>query len=269
MDNIIEIKKLNYKVKSTTIFKDFSLSIKTGSFTCIAGNNTSGKTTLIKLINGTLPSNNTITIGYSYVNDKRYNDHAIEIGTVYGNNLDYFLFDDVYKEMTFPLENLNLKPTEIEKRILEISKFFNVNKILDKKIYDLTNREKQELLIVLALLHKPKILLLDNALSMMDKASKEHMLTRLREYQIKENLTIVLTTTNLEDTLESDYLYIINKGKIAIEGRTLEVLKEDTIINRLGLELPFMVDLSLKLEFYDLLTNIETDMDRMVNTLWK
>ena len=269
MDNIIEIKKLNYKVKDTTIFKDFNLSIKTGSFTCIAGNNTSGKTTLIKLINGTLPSNNTITIGYSYVNDKRYNDHAIELGTVYGNNLNYFMFDDVYREMTFPLENLNLKPSEIEKRILEISKFFNVNKILDKKTYDLTNREKQELLIVLALLHKPKILLLDNALSMMDRISKEHMLRRLREYQIKENLTIVLTTTNLEDTLDSDYLYILNKGSIAIEGRTLEVLKEDTRINRLGLEIPFMVDLSLKLEFYDLLGNIETDMDRMVNTLWK
>ena len=269
MDNIIEIKNLNYKVHDTTIFKNFNLTVKTGSFTCIAGNNTSGKTTLIKLINGTLPSNNTITIGYSYVNNQRYNDHAIEIGTVYGNNLNYFLFDDVYKEMIFPLENLNLKPAEIEKRVLEISKFFNVNKLLDKKTYDLTNKEKQELLIVIALLHKPKILLLDNALSMMDKISKEHMLTRLREYQIKENLTIVLTTTNLEDTLESDYLYIINKGSIAIEGRTLEVLREDTRINRLGLEVPFMVDLSLKLEFYELINNIETDLDRMVNTIWK
>lgn len=269
MDNIIEIKNLNYKVQDTTIFKNFNLTVKNGSFTCIAGNNTSGKTTLIKLINGTLPSNNTITIGYSYVNDQRYNDHAIEIGTVYGNNLNYFLFDDVYKEMTFPLENLNLKKSEIEKRILEISKFFGVNKILDKKTYDLTNREKQELLIVLALLHEPKVLLLDNALSMMDSKSKEHMLRKLKEYQIEKNLTIVLTTTNLEDALDSDYLYIINKGNIAIEGRTLEVLKEDTRINRLGLEIPFMVDLSLKLEFYNLLSNIETDMDRMVDTLWK
>ena len=269
MDNIIEIKNLNYKINNTIIFKDLNLNIKKGSFTCIAGNNTSGKTTLIKLINGTLMSNNSITIGYSYVDNRRYNDHAIEIGTVYGNNLNYFLFDDVYKEMTFPLENLNLKPVEIEKRILEISRFFGVNKILDKKIYDLTNREKQELLIVLALLHKPKILLLDNALSMMDKISKENMLRKLRQYQIKENLTILLTTTNLEDTLDSDYLYIINNGGIAIEGRTLEVLKEDTIINRLGLEIPFMVDLSLKLEFYNLINNVETDLNRMVNTLWK
>ena len=269
MDNIIEIKKLHYKKNSTTIFKDFNMNIKKGSFTCIAGNNTSGKTTLIKLINGILPSNNTITIGYSYVNDKRYNDHSIELGTVYGNNLDYFLFDDVYREMIFPLENLNLKPSEIDSRILEISKYFGINKLLDKKTYDLTNKEKQQVLIVLALLHKPKILLLDNALSMMDRIARKEMLEKLRKYQEKEGLTIILTTTNLEDIIEADYVYVINKSKIAIEGKPLEVLKEDSILNRLGLEVPFMVDLSLKLKFYELIDNIELDMDRMVDTLWK
>ena len=269
MKNIIEIKDLNFKYNNSIIFNNFNMKIKENSFTCIAGNNTSGKTTLIKLINGTLPSNNTITIGYSYVNDKRYNDHALELGTVYGNNLDYFLFDDVYREMTFPLENLNMKPSEIDLRILEISKFFSINKLLDKKTYDLTNKEKQQLLIVLALLHKPKILLLDNALSMMDRIARKEMIEKLRKYQQKEDLTIILTTTNLEDIVDSDYVYVINKGKIAIEGKPLEVLKEDTLLNKLGLEIPFMVDLSLKLEFYDLIKEIELDMDRMVNTLWK
>ena len=91
----------------------------------------------------------------------------------------------------------------------------------------------------------------------------------LREYQKKNNLTILQTTTDLEDVIDTDYLYIMNDGDIILEGEPLTVLKEDTLLNRLGLSIPFMVDLSLKLEFYELLDKIEVDVDRMVNTLWK
>ena len=269
MKNILEIKKLNFKYNNNIIFKDFNLSVKENDFISIAGNNTSGKTTLIKLINGSLPSDKMITIGYSYVSNDRVHDHSKELGTVYGSNFNYFLFDDVYKELAFPLENLSIDPADIEKRIIELSKFFCVNKLLDKKIHDLTKSEKQQLQLVISLLHEPKLLLLDNPFSMMDRITKRNMMKKLKEYQASNNLTIILATTNLEETIDSNYLYIINKGGIVIEGKPLNVLKEDTLINRLGLEIPFMVDLSLKFEFYQLLDDIELDIDRMVNTLWK
>lgn len=171
--------------------------------------------------------------------------------------------------MAFPLENLNIEVKEIEKRILEIASIFKINKLLDKKTSDLTNSEKQTLLIAIALLHNPKILLLDNAFSMMNRKTKIQIKNALKEYQKANNLTIIQATTNLEETVDTDYLYIINDGNIILEGEPLTVLKEDTLLNRLGLSLPFMVDLSLKLEFYELLNNIELDIDRMVNTLWK
>lgn len=269
MTNILEIKNLNYKVGKTIIFQDFSLSVQEGSYISIAGNNKSGKTILIKLICGILPSKNSISIGYSYVDNNRIHDHSKELGVVFGNNLNSFLFETVYKEMAFPLENLNLERKEIEKRILEIAKIFGISKLLDKKTTDLTNSEKQQVLLAISLLHQPKILLLDNAFSMMDKDTKQKIKKVLKEYQQKNHLTIILTTTNLEDTIDTDYLYILNQGNIVVEGIPLTVLKEDTLLNRLGLSLPFMVDLSLKLEFYQLLNNIELDIDRMVNTLWK
>ena len=267
--NILEINNLNFKYKNSIIFKNFSLKVEEGKFISIAGNNTSGKTTLIKLISGMLPSNNTITIGYSYVNDTRIHDHSKEVGIVFGSRLNAFLFDDVYKEMAFPLENLNMDVNEIEKRIIEVAKFFGITKLLDKKTFDLTKAEKQVLLLAIALLHKPKLLLLDNPFSMIDRLTKKKLINRLKEYQEQNNLTIILTTVNLEETLDSDYLYIIDKGNIVVEGKPKVVLTEDTLINRLGLSLPFMVDLSLKLEFYNLINNIETDINRMVDTLWK
>ena len=104
---------------------------------------------------------------------------------------------------------------------------------------------------------------------MMDSNTKAKIKKALKDYQKNNKLTIVLTTTNLEDTIDTDYLYIINDGDILIEGEPLTVLKEDTMLNHLGLYNSFMVDLSLKLKFYELLDDVELDMDRMVNTLWK
>lgn len=269
MSNILEINNLNYKYGKTTVFKNFYLSVEEGRYIGVAGSNASGKTTLIKLISGILPSCDSIMVGYSYVNSNRIHDHSRDFGVVFGQNLNCFLFDDVYKEMAFPLENLNLDVSEIEKTILDTASSFKINKLLDKKIIDLTNSEKQQLLIAIATLHKPKILLLDSAFTMMDRKTKKQIKDTLINYKKSFNITIIETTSNLEDVVDSDYLYVIGNGGILIEGKPLVVFREDSLLTRIGLALPFMVDLSLKLEFYELLDHIETDVYRMVDDLWK
>lgn len=269
MANILEIKNLNYGYGKTTIFKDFNLSVEEGSYIGIAGNNNSGKTTLIKLISGILPSKDAVTIGYSYVDNNRIHDNSKRLGIVFGSSFNLFLFDDVYKEMAFPLENLNISVDEIEKRIIDLAKDFGISKLLDKKTIDLTNSERQEVQLVISLLHSPDILLLDNPFSMMNRETKNKILKALKKYHEENKLTIILATTNLEDVLDTDYIYVLNDGDIIIEGKTFEVLEEDTILNKLGFSLPFMVDLSLKLKFYELLDDIEVDMNRMVDVLWK
>ena len=201
MSNILEINNLNYKYGKTTVFKNFYLSVEEGRYIGVAGSNASGKTTLIKLISGILPSCDSIMVGYSYVNSNRIHDHSRDFGVVFGQNLNCFLFDDVYKEMAFPLEK------QIKDTLINYKKSFNI--------------------------------------------------------------TIIETTSNLEDVVDSDYLYVIGNGGILIEGKPLVVFREDSLLTRIGLALPFMVDLSLKLEFYELLDHIETDVYRMVDDLWK
>ena len=267
--NIVEVKNLTYKHNNSIIFNNLNLKVEENSLTVIAGNNTSGKTTLIKILSGEIPTNNNVIIGYTYLNSNHIYDYSTNIGVMYGDRLNTFLFEDVYKEMAFPLENLNVDPKDIEKRILEVARFFDITSLLDKKTSDLTNSEKQIVLIAVALLHRPKILLLDNPFTMMDIKTRNKIKNKLNEYREKNKLTIILTTINLEDSLEADYLYIINKGNVVIEGNPIEVLKEDTLIKRLGLNIPFMMDLSLKFQFYEILDDIELDMNRMVDTLWK
>ena len=91
----------------------------------------------------------------------------------------------------------------------------------------------------------------------------------LKNYINDYDLTVVLTTTDLEISLETNNLYIIDKGNLILSGPPYEVLQKDNIINKIGLNIPFMIDLSVKLRDYDLITDIETDYDRMIEALWK
>ena len=78
-----------------------------------------------------------------------------------------------------------------------------------------------------------------------------------------------MTISDLEYSLSSDKLYILNEGIFMLEGDPLSILEKDNILNKIGLKIPFMIDLSVKLRDYDLVKDIELDMDGMVDTLWK
>ncbi|HIT21560.1 MAG TPA: ATP-binding cassette domain-containing protein [Candidatus Scybalousia intestinigallinarum] len=269
MSKILEINNLTFSYPEKPLFRGLSLEIEEGKYITIVGNNKSGKTTLMKLICGILNSKESIVAGYAYVNHARIHDNSRFFGVVFSGIDNKFLFDNVYKEMAFPLENLNIPVPKIEEKILEVAKEFGITKFLDRKIENLTNSEKQELLIAIALLHDPKVLLLDNAFSMMNKKTKQKIEKILIERIERDKLTVILTTTNLNEIISSDYTYVLNNGDIIMEGKPSSILREEKILNRIGLELPFMIDLSLKLEFYELLDDEITDMDRMVDTLWK
>ena len=102
----------------------------------------------------------------------------------------------------------------------------------------------------------------------------------LRKFKVKEKETIIdmlksrkvnfiNITSNIEEVLYSDYLYVYYDGKIAIEGKTLEVLKMEKILKRLGFALPFTVDMSIQLQLYNLINDTFVDNRKLVDELWK
>lgn len=84
----------------------------------------------------------------------------------------------------------------------------------------------------------------------------------------KQNIKYIIITSNVEDTLLSDYLIVFDKENIVVEGYSKEVLKEEKLLKRLGFGLPFAVDLSIQLEFYDILDKIYYDTSSLVGELW-
>ena len=78
-----------------------------------------------------------------------------------------------------------------------------------------------------------------------------------------------MTIKDINYSLESDELIVINKKGIVLKGKPIDVLNKDNILNKNGIELPFMYDLSIKLRDYNLVDEIILDQDRMIDKLWK
>ena len=119
------------------------------------------------------------------------------------------------------------------------------------------------------MLASPQILFLDDICMELDEKEQKEIINLLRTLQLETKVTIIMTTSNLNVSLESDYLIIIDEKQVLLEGNPLTIIEKDNVLNKIGLELPFMIDLSVKLRDYNVVEKVELDMDRMVDTIWK
>lgn len=263
--NIISVKNLKYK----NIFDGLDLSIKQNTITAISGSNNCGKTTLIKILSGLITVKDTVKFNDLYLESINKNKLFYDEGIVILNEKIDFLFDTVKEEILFVLDNINISDEKKKERYNFIIKLLNLTKYEKLNPNELKRNIKIKVLLAIAVIHKPHALFIDDLCTMMSKAERHEMENILNYLNSVEKMTIVMTTNNLEETINCDYLYILDKGKIALEGKPLDILKEDNIINKIGLKIPFMIDLSVKLQDYDLISEMTLDMNGMVNKLWK
>ena len=84
----------------------------------------------------------------------------------------------------------------------------------------------------------------------------------------KQNISYINVTSNVEDAKYSDYIFVYDGNKLVLEGNRNEVLKEEKTLKRLGYGLPFVVDLSIQLNYYDIFNKVYYDLDELVRALW-
>lgn len=268
MDNILEVSNLTYSYNSNqTIFNDLQFSIKKETINLLLGSNGSGKTTLIRLLSGILPSNGSISIDNIKLNKQNIRKYMLSIGVVFFDDPNRFLFDNVLDELAFPLENLNYKKDVIINRIYEIRDILDLQNCLNKKIIELTYYEQVKVLIGISMIHKPKIIFLDNPFSRLNDIEIKKIFKFLN--RIKKDTTIFITSSNLDQILLFDDVIVMNNGNILIHDRPKNVLQHDNELSKAGFIIPPMIDLSLKLSFYGIIDEVITDVDRMVDKLWK
>lgn len=262
---ILSVKGLSYK----KILENITFDVEKGQFISVSGSNNCGKTTLIKILSGLISTHDMVYFDNKDIFAINKTKLFSEIGIVLINDKFNFLFDNVKDEIMFVLNNLKMSEEERNDQYNFIVKLLDLTKYQKINPNNLSRGEKAFVLLALALVHNPKILFLDDASNMMNKTERKKFLEILHFFNSEFGITIVMSTSKLDETLDTDYLYLLDAGKIVLSGTPVAILKDDNIINKLGLSIPFMIDLSVKLMDYELLNDICLNMEGMVDTLWK
>lgn len=261
MSKIIEIKKLFYQ----DIINDISLTIEENKFITISGSNNSGKTTLMRIINRNIKEKfENIKIANKPISSYKITDYTKIIQTIFPKEILFFT-KNLENELSYLVDNTK----ENNDLITLLINNLKIKKILTKETTLLTKKEIILYQIFISLLNKPKILIIEDINNYFDKNEIKKLFDFFEIYREKYGLTLIITTLDLNLSLYTDYIYILDKGSIILEGAPLEVIQKDNILNKIGLNLPFMIDLSVKLRDYELVNEIELNLDRMIEKLWK
>ena len=160
--NIIDIKNLNFKYKEKEVFNNFNLQLENGSFTTIIGLNGSGKSTLIKILLGLLKYEGIIKIDDILLNKDNIKNIRKSIGIVFENPDNQFVAETVMDDIAFSLENLQMNSKNIKEKIMKMANYIGISRLLEREPHSLSGGEKQLVALASALIHEPKILILDD-----------------------------------------------------------------------------------------------------------
>lgn len=259
MIKILEVKNLEYGG-----FHDFNLAIAKDKHISIIGTNMCGKTTLFKIITGIIPTYNCVKCNDIWLNREHVNKYITQIGVAIPYKEGVFLFDNVYDELSYPLKNLGYSDFYINSSINNVLKLFNLD-IKTKKMEELTLFEKQCLLFALALIHKPKVLIINEVYDYLLKDDVIKILDILKGLSI----TIINFSTILDYVNYDDYVYILDNHQIVYQKEAAKILNESDLLARIGLKIPFMRNLSNKFKEIGLIDKNYDNLEDMVNVIWK
>ncbi len=264
MSKLIKIDNVSYEKNNLLVLDSINIEINNGDFISLVGPCNSGKSTLINILFGNYKYSGNISY---YYNEEQVSKEEF-LKSVYVLSDSSFKYDRVYDELASSLRNLDLDEIEIKDKITEISKYLKISDLLDCIPNSLSSGQKQVISLAVALVSNPQILVIDDTLDMIDSIIKDKILTLLRKIQHDKNITIIYVTKNLEDALYTGRLILL-EGKVLLDGKPKKMLENVKVFQGTGLTLPFMVDLSKKLQYYELVNKIEFNMDKLVNVLWK
>ena len=262
MGNMLSVKNLEYK----SIFRGLNLDIEKDTFNLITGSNKCGKTTLIKILSGLIEVKDVCFYSGSDISKMKSYEFATTFShVIFTGNFD-FTFSTLNQELLYQLDKANLTSSERKMKYKHLVKIFELDNYMYDDINSLSYFNKIKGLVMCSVVRSPKVLLLDNILDDLSDGEGQEIIVSLKRIG---GMTVLIGTDRLNLSPLFDYVHVVDKGQIVLSGATFDVLKEDSKLNRIGLSLPFMVDLSLKLKYYDLVDDIILDMNRMVDTLWK
>ena len=222
MKNIIEINGLNKSFKDVKAVQNLSFKVKEGELFAFLGLNGAGKSTTISIICGQLKKDSGTVIIDGNDIDKSVEGIKSELGVVFQNSvLDKPL--TVRENLKSRAALYGITGNDFKNRLEELTELLNLDELLDRPVGKLSGGQRRRADIARALLHRPKILILDEPTTGLDPQTRHNLWEVVSTLRKQTGMTVFLTTHYMEEAADADYIVILDSGKISAEGTPLEL----------------------------------------------
>lgn len=275
MDKILSLKNVSYtytpdQPDSRYAVSNVSIEAFDGEWLAIVGHNGSGKSTLARLMNGLLfPQEGSVHIFGLAMNEENIWEIRSRLGMVFQNPDNQFVGATVQDDVAFALENNGVPFDEMVNRVQDALRLVKMEQFVDHEPHHLSGGQKQRVAIAGALALRPKLLILDEATSMLDPQGREEVLQTVRELRETTGLTVISITHDLEEAMSADRIIVMNDGQKYAEGIPREIFSSGNKLTELGLDLPFSLKMTHLLRQEGVhLTGEHMTEEELVNDLW-
>ena len=279
MAPILEVRNLTHTNSAGTPFEhkaidNMNFSVERGEFIGIIGHTGSGKSTLMQHLNGLLkPTSGTVLLdGEDIHKDKKFTRQArFREGLVF-QYPEYQLFEEpVSKDIAFGPKTMGLKEEEIDRRVREAAKLVGLTeKQLEVSPFDLSGGQKRRGAIAGVSAMEPEVLILDEPTAGLDPASRAGILENIETYRKTKNATIMMVSHSMNDVARlTDRLLVLCGSKIAMDGPPTEVFTRADELLEMGLDIPDITRVFLRLKQMGLNVEPVYTMEQAVATIKK
>ncbi|HEL0195895.1 TPA: energy-coupling factor transporter ATPase [Streptococcus equi subsp. zooepidemicus] len=243
MSNIIEVKNLTFRYKQDQeryTLDDVTFHVKQGEWLSIIGHNGSGKSTVVRLIDGLLKAEaGQIFVDGDLLTEENVWDIRHKIGMVFQNPDNQFVGATVEDDVAFGLENKGVSHQEMIDRVHQTLQLVGMEAFKDKEPSRLSGGQKQRVAIAGAVAMRPMIIILDEATSMLDPKGRLELIQTIQSIRQEYQLTVISITHDLDEVALSDRALVMNNGRVESVSTPQELFARGNQLINLGLDIPF------------------------------
>lgn len=237
----------------TGALKGVSLDFVQGEIVAVIGHTGSGKSTLLQHLNGLLKADfgEVLLEGKNiYSSKETLRQCRFDVGLCFQYPEQQLFESTVYRDIAFGPKNMGLSEKEIERRVQTAISYVGLSEeYLTKSPFDLSGGEKRRVAIAGVIAMEPKVLILDEPTAGLDPAGKESLLNLIKEYNSSTGSTVIFVSHNMDDVAAVAHRVIVmNKGQVALSGTVDEVYSKGEQLFELGLDVPEVTDIFLKMK---------------------
>lgn len=249
--SIIKVENVSYDYRrfeeeKLPAVRGVSFEIEEGEFVVIGGANGSGKSTLAKMLNGLLkPTCGKIEVlGMDVSNEEKVFEIRRNVGIVFQNPDNQTVASIVEDDVAFGPENLGVPREEIVSRVQWALKAVGMEEYAKSTPFKMSGGQKQRIAIAGILAMKPKIIVLDEATSMLDPNGRKEVMSVLKKLNEEENMTVIHITHHMEEAADADRILVMDGGKLVMDGAPREVFADGEKLKEHELSLPVAAELA-------------------------